>query len=144
MEKTASQNVMDAIEARAKHFGPMKDASGYAKKLGDCGDLAEVWLRIDGGRIRRASFMTNGCSWSSHCCNVAVSMVEGWKPEIAIKLTKEQVLKNAGDVPNDHQHCAELAADTIKLAIEDFNTPTEKQTFGRRIKNIFKKKEQNA
>ena len=29
-------DVMNKIESRARHFGPMRDANGYAKKLGDC------------------------------------------------------------------------------------------------------------
>ena len=129
---------MKEMESRARHFGPIRDANGYANKRGECGDLAEIWLRIDGGRIRQASFMTDGCGWSSHCSNIAVSLVEGWKTAAAAELQAEQVLNSAGEVPDDHHHCAELAAQTLHLAIENYNNPPEKVTVAKRIKNLIR------
>jgi len=136
--------VMARIEERAKHFGPIRDANGYAGKRGECGDLAEIWLRIDGGKIRRASFMTDGCGWSSHCCHTAVSMVEGWKTEAAAELTQAQVLAAAGKIPEDHRHCALLAAETVKLAVVNFTRPPEIKTLGQRIKTLFTKEVHRA
>lgn len=144
MDQRSLDNAIRQIEARARRFGPMRDANAYAKVHGDCNDTAEIWLRIDGGRIRKGSFMTDGCGYSKHCCNTAVSMVEGWKPETAAELTQSQVLENTGPIPEDHQHCALLAANTIKLAIENFTHPPEKKTLCQRIHTTFSREQKNA
>ncbi|VGO22381.1 iron-sulfur cluster assembly scaffold protein [Pontiella sulfatireligans] len=132
-------DAMKAIESRAKRFGPMRDANAYAKVRGACNDTAEIWLRIDGGKIRKGSFMTDGCGYSKHCCNKAIELAEGMRPEEAEAMTQAQVLEASGPIPEDHQHCALLAADTIKLAIAHFYNPPEKQTLSQWLKRILKK-----
>ncbi|MBN2162940.1 MAG: iron-sulfur cluster assembly scaffold protein [Pontiellaceae bacterium] len=115
--KTRAQTVMDAFESRPKNFGPMRDASAHAKITGPCGDTVEVWFRIDGGRIRRGTFMSDGCGYSCHCCSTAVKLAEGMVPDAAAEITREQVLAAAGEIPPDHRHCALLAANTIRKAL---------------------------
>jgi NifU-like protein involved in Fe-S cluster formation len=127
-------DVMKALEARAKRFGPMRDANAYAKIKGTCGDVAEIWLRIDGGKIRKGSFMSDGCGWSKHCLNAAAELAEGKRPEEAAKMTQAHVLAAAGEVPEDHQHCALLAAETVQQAVENYLNPPPKQTLGRKMK----------
>ncbi len=51
-------DMMKTIESRAKRFGPMRDANAC-------------------GRIRKGSFMTDGCGWSKACCNMAAELAEG-------------------------------------------------------------------
>jgi len=127
-------DMMAAIEARPKNFGPMKDANGRAKIKGPCGDTVEVWLRIDGGRIRKATFMSDGCGYSQYCCSVAVKLTEGMRTEESAELTQAQVLEATGPLPEDHQHCALLAANTIKAAVADYLAPAPKPSFWQRLK----------
>lgn len=137
-------NMMAHIEARAKRFGPMRDANGYAKVHGNCNDTAEIWLRIDGGKIRNGSFMTDGCGYSKHCCCTAVLLSEGMKVEDAAQLTQSQVLNATGPLPKDHEHCATLAADTVKRAVANYLKPEEKKTLGTRIKKILGREQNHA
>jgi nitrogen fixation NifU-like protein len=130
-------DVIRAIEARAKRFGPMRDANAYAKNCGECNDTAEIWLRIDGGKIRKGSFMTDGCGYSKHCCNKAAELAEGMTPEQAAQMTQAQVLEATGLLPEDHQHCALLAANTIKLAISNFHEQPEKQTLRQKLQQVL-------
>ncbi|WP_372808835.1 iron-sulfur cluster assembly scaffold protein [Pontiella sp.] len=132
-------HVMTAIEERAKRFGPMRDANAYAKVHGECGDTAEIWLRIDGGKIRRGSFMADGCGWSRLCCAKAAALAEGMTIEQAKRMTQAQVLEAAGEVPADHRHCALLAAETIHSAVDDFLNPTTKPTLSQWLKGIIGK-----
>lgn len=127
-------DLMRQIEARARHFGPMRDANAYAKIDGACGDMAEIWLRIDGGRIRKASFMSDGCGWSKHCLDSAAGLAEGQRPEEAVHMTQAQVLAATGPVPEDHLHCALLAADTVRLAVDNYFNPSRKQTLSQKLK----------
>lgn len=132
-------DIMAAIEARPKNFGPMRDANGHAKITGPCGDTVEVWLRIDGGKIRNGTFMSTGCAYSQYCCSTAVKLSEGMRPEEAAELTPAQVLEATGPVPEDHRHCALLAANTIKESIENHYAAPSKITFGQRVRKLFSK-----
>lgn len=138
------EDALAAIEARAKRFGPMRDANGYAKIDGECGDIAEIWLRIDGGKIRSGSFMSNGCGFSKHCCNKALQLAEGMTPDQAMALTQAQVLEATGPLPEDHEHCALLAARTIARAVEHYLNPPAKVPLSQQLKNIFSKEQSNA
>jgi len=130
--------LMEKIDARPENFGAMKDASAHAKIKGPCGDTVEVWLRIDGGKIRKASFMSDGCAHSAMCCGTAVRITEGMPPEAAEEISQEEILKAVGPVPEDHQHCALLAANTIKKAITDYYEKPAKQSLKHKFKQIFK------
>ena len=132
-----ADDVVACIEARAKRFGPMRDANGYAKVYGTCGDTVEIWLRIDGGKIRHGSFLTNGCGCSKHCCNCAVQLAEGMTPEKAMALTQAQVLEATGPLPEDHEHCALLAANTVRLDVENYLNPPENILLSTKLKNLI-------
>ncbi len=132
--------MMGVIDARPDNFGPMRDANAHAKYKGPCGDTAEMWLRIDGGRIRKASFMTDGCAPSVACCSAAARLVEGMAAERAKQLSQQDVLDVAGAIPPDHHHCALLAASTIQSAVLDWAVQPEKPGWKDRIKSKFKRR----
>ncbi|MDF7822907.1 iron-sulfur cluster assembly scaffold protein [Pontiellaceae bacterium B12227] len=138
------ENAIAAIEARAKRFGPMRDANGYAKVHGECDDIVEIWLRIDGGKIRSGSFMTNGCGFSKHCCNMALQLAEGMTPDEAKGMTQAQVLEVTGPLPEDHEHCALLAADTIGLAVEHYLNPPPKIPLSEKLKQLLSREPTDA
>lgn len=137
--QTRAQVVMDAFESRPKNFRPMRDASTHAKITGPCGDTVDVWLRIDAGKIRKGSFMSDGCGYSVHCCSTAVQLAVGMRPEDAAQMTQEQVLEAAGPIPADHRHCALLAANAIREAINHFHSLSEKENVGQKLWRIFQR-----
>ena len=100
----------DPTEVHPGNYGPMRNASSRARYKGPCGDTVEIWLRIDGGKIRKATYMSDGCSYSNACCSTAAKLAEGMTPDEAKNMTQADVLEKVGPVPKDHQHCALLAA----------------------------------
>ena len=130
-------DMMKAIDARPENFGPMKDASTHAKITGPCGDTVEVWLRIDGGRIRKATFMSDGCGYSAACCSTAARMTEGMRPDEATEISQEGILAAVGPVPEDHRHCALLAATTIRKAVADYAEKPAGQSLKQRLRQLF-------
>lgn len=129
--------MMAHIEARPKNLGAMRDASTCAKITGPCGDTVEVWLRIDSGKIRKGSFISDGCGYSQLCCSTAVKLIEGMRPDEAAEITRAQVLEATGPIPEDHRHCALLAANTIRQAIENYHSKPDRIPVGKRIKRLF-------
>ena len=130
-------DLMASIEARPKNFGPMKEASTHAKFTGDCGDTVEIWLRIDGGKIRKASYMTDGCGYSNACSSVAAKLAEGMTPDEAKNMTQAAILKKVGPVPPDHQHCALLAATVVQMAVFDYLEKPASRPFLQQIRSLF-------
>ena len=128
---------MAIIDARPKNFGVMRDASAHAKIKGPCGDTVEVWLRIDGGKIRKATYMSDGCGYSSACGSAAAKLTEGMIPAEASELTQEAVLSAVGSIPEDHRHCALLAASVIQSAALDYRNPKLKRTLKEKLKSFF-------
>jgi len=131
-------DLVAAIEARPKNFGRMRDASTHAKITGSCGDTVEVWLRIDGGKIRKASYISNGCGYSNACSSAAAKRSEGMTPAEAAELTEEAVLSAVGPIPEDHQHCALLAASVVQSAALDYRKPAPKRSLKQKLKRLFK------
>jgi len=126
-----------AEEARPKNMGALRDPTHYARFKGPCGDTAEIWMRIDGGRIRKVTFMTDGCEPSIACCAAAARLAEGLKPEKADQLTPEAVLEKAGDIPVDHHHCAQLAVVTLQSALLSECPASRKEFFLTKLKSIL-------
>ena len=129
-------------EARPKNMGAMRDATHYARFKGPCGDTAEMWIRIDAGRIRKVTFMTDGCTPSILCCATAARLAEGLKPEKAHELSPQEVLEKAGEIPTEHHHCAQLAIVTLQTALLS-EREKEKEGFFSRLKSLLTPRKEN-
>lgn len=92
---------------------------GYAKCSRECGDTMEIFLSVRGGSIVSASFQTDGCLYSHACANAAVHLVEGRSLEEACEITAEEISDFLETLPKADEHCAELAARTLHLALRN-------------------------
>jgi len=104
------------------NFGPLKGANANARIIGPCGDTMEFWLSIDNHKIVTATFTTDGCDNSMVCGSTAAYMAQNKDLEEAAALTQKDVLLEIGYLPEDFKHCALLAVNTIKKAIEDYKS----------------------
>lgn len=102
------------------NFGPLKGANANARITGPCGDTMEFWLKIDANKILAASFTTDGCENSIICGSTAGYLVQNKILDDVSVLTQKQVLLEIGDLPDEFNHCALLAINTIKKAIETY------------------------
>jgi len=128
---------MAKIDERPDNFGVMKDASSHAKYKGPCGDTAEVWLRIDGGKIRKATYMSDGCGYSNACCSAAAKLSEGMTPDEAKNMTQGAILARVGPVSADHEHCALLAATVVQMAVFDYLENPVQKSFKQKLIHFF-------
>lgn len=119
-------DLLAAAEGRPLNFGPMIHASAQAKNTGPCGDTLQIWLKIEGGLICKASFISDGCEDSVICCSTVTRMAEGMRLEDAAALSQDIILAEVPPIRNDHRHCALLAVDTLKKAIAAYNAASEK------------------
>jgi nitrogen fixation NifU-like protein len=105
----------------AKNTGKLDNANGIGT-VGNasCGDIMKMYLLIEDGIIKNASFETFGCAAAIASSSVATEMVKGLTIEAALKLTNAQVVDELGGLPPQKIHCSVLAEEAIKKAIEDY------------------------
>lgn len=101
-------------------LGHISAPDGYAHVTGECGDTMEVFLAIRDRRICQARFDTLGCGFTLACGSMAMEMAEGKTVFDAMRIDAKTIADTLGGLPSSHEHCAELAAETLKKAIRDY------------------------
>ena len=92
------------------------DARGGASREG-CGDTLEIFLMEEDGRIRSASFETNGCLYTVACANAALTLIEGKTIGEAASITPREIADYLETLPEEEFHCAELAVEALRNAL---------------------------
>ncbi len=103
-----------------KNMGEIEGADGSARVTGPCGDTMQLWLKLKGDTILEASFFTDGCGTSVASGSMVTEMAKGKKLGQARRISQKDVLDALGGLPEESEHCALLAADTLKAAIKDY------------------------
>ena len=114
-----SEKVIDHF-LHPRNAGGIKDADGFGKVKGPCGDTMYIYLRINGTRIADATFMTDGGGTTIACGSVVTDMVTGKEIKEASKIRYTRVLEVLGGLPDADIHCSVLAADTVRAAIKNY------------------------
>jgi nitrogen fixation NifU-like protein len=103
-----------------RNIGDLADADGCAKVTGSCGDTMQLWLKLKGDTIQQATFLTDGCGTSIASGSMVTELARGKKLGQARRISQKDVLDALGGLPEESEHCALLAADTLKAAIRDY------------------------
>jgi nitrogen fixation NifU-like protein len=103
-----------------KNLGELEDADGFAKMTGTCGDTMNIWLKVKDGTIARVTFLTDGCGTSIASGSMVTELAKGKSIAEARKISQRNVLDALGGLPEESEHCALLAANTLKEAIRDY------------------------
>jgi len=101
-------------------MGTLDDPDGHAKIKGTCGDSIEIFLKFKNGRVTKASFQTDGCGPSVVCGSYAAEMAVGKDPDELSEITGQIILEQLGGLPEENEHCAFLAAESLQQALHDF------------------------
>jgi len=103
-----------------RNLGEMADAGGFARVTGPCGETMEIWLKVMGSTIIQANFYTDGCVTSIASGSMVTEMAKGKSITEAQKIGQHNVLDALGGLPEGSEHCALLAANTLREAIRDY------------------------
>ena len=101
------------------YVGAIDTPDGYGRITGPCGDTMQIFLKFENNKVKEATFLTDGCGYSLVCGSFAAELAIGKSPEQLAKVTAEAILKILGSVPDGYKHCAFLAADTLREALND-------------------------
>jgi nitrogen fixation NifU-like protein len=104
-----------------RNVGEMEDATALGVVGGaECGDIMNMYLKIENDVIVDASFLTYGCAAAIATSSVATDMIKGKTIEEALKVTNKQVIEHLGGLPAQKIHCSVMAEESIKAAIDDY------------------------
>jgi len=119
-EETYSKKVIREYR-NPSNFGFIENPDVTGQVKGPCGDTMRMYLRIKDNVIQDARFWTDGCGASLACGNMLTSMIKGKNIDEADSISSEKLLEVLDGLPEEHQHCAKLAVDTLHKVIRDYH-----------------------
>lgn len=118
-------------EARhPSNMGRITESDGHGLVHGVCGDTMEIYLRLDDEKIEQATFMTDGCGPTIACGSMLTKMITGKLLDEAIEIMPEDLIEALDGLPEENQHCAELAVITFQNALANFKFGNRAQMEG--------------
>lgn len=85
-----------------------------------CGDMMEIFLKIEDNVIVDAKFRTFGCGSAIASSSVATEMIKGKTLEEALELTNKNFVDELGGLPAPKIHCSVLSEQAVKTAIYNY------------------------
>lgn len=115
-----SEKVMEHF-MNPRNVGTMENPDGYGK-VGNpsCGDIMELFLKIENDIIVDVKFRTFGCASAIATSSISTEMVLGKNIDEALIITNKAVAEALGGLPPVKMHCSVLAEEALKKAIEDY------------------------
>ena len=95
----------------------METSDAHASRVGWCGEVMEMYLRLDGDRIAKATFWADGCLSTMACGDMLTTMAQGMALEAAAAITPDELIAALDGLPYKSHHCAELSVETLREAI---------------------------
>lgn len=115
-----SQKVMEHF-MNPRNMGSMDNPDGVGR-VGNpvCGDLMEIQIKVEEGRIKDIKFKTFGCAAAIATSSMITELAKGKTLEEAKKISRNDIADALEGLPPIKMHCSNLAADALKAAIEDY------------------------
>jgi nitrogen fixation NifU-like protein len=82
-----------------------------------CGDVLELSVRVEAGRIAEARFRTRGCVTSIACSSLLTELLVGKRSAELKSLTPEHISEALGGLPQATFHAAQLARDAVSALL---------------------------
>ncbi|MBW2973321.1 Fe-S cluster assembly scaffold protein NifU [Candidatus Woesearchaeota archaeon] len=116
-----------------KHFkkphnvGKIEDADGIGT-VGNraCGDVMKLYIKVEDNKIVDIKFETMGCAAAISSSDMLCEMAKGKTIEEALKITKDDLIKELEGLPPVKIHCSVLAVDALHEAIKEYKQKQKK------------------
>jgi len=127
-------NFMPYSKKVIEHFrnphnqGVIKNADAIGK-VGNpvCGDILKIYLKIKDDAIKDIKFETLGCAAAIAVSSVLTDRAKGKTLDEALKIKKDDTVKDLGGLPPIKIHCSMLGVDALQQAIKNYKAPTNQQ-----------------
>jgi len=115
-----SEKVMEHFK-NPRNVGEMENPDGVGH-VGNpvCGDIMELYIKVNDGIIVEAKFKTFGCGAAIATSSIVTEMVKGKSIEKALEISNKAVAEALDGLPPVKMHCSVLAEEALKSAIDDY------------------------
>jgi len=120
-----SKQLMDHFQ-HPHNQGVIKNADGVGE-VGNikCGDIMKIYIKVGKNKqgqeiLDDVKFETLGCAAAIAATSVLTDLAKGKTFDEAFKITKDDIVKELGEVPPIKYHCSVLAEEGLKKAIEQY------------------------
>lgn len=122
-----NQKIINTL-ANPKNVGEISNPSGVGT-VGNasCGDIMQMFLKIENDIIVDAKFKTFGCGAAIASSSVATELIIGKTIDEALKITNADVVETLEGLPPQKIHCSVLAEEAIAEAIKDYRAKKEQK-----------------
>lgn len=104
-----------------RNVGELPDANAQASVTNPvCGDVLQLMLKIDDGRIAEVRFKTFGCEAAIAASSLLTEMIKGKTLTDVQDITPEMITATLGGLPKVKLHAAALADEALKEALEHY------------------------
>ena len=114
-----SEKVLDRC-FNPRNWGTIENPQGFGRGSRICGDGMEITLRIMNDKIQNAKFFTEGCGTMLAAGSMVTELVIGKTVREALKITPEVINKALDGLPKESEHCADTAAEALKVALLNY------------------------
>lgn len=121
-----SEKVMEHFR-NPRNVGDMENPNGIGH-VGNpvCGDIMELYIKVDDNVISDAKFKTFGCGAAIATSSMVTEMVKGKTIDEALAISNRAVAEALGGLPSVKMHCSVLAEEALKSAINDYISKSQK------------------
>ena len=122
-----SEKVMEHFR-NPRNIGEMDNPDGIGY-VGNpvCGDIMELYIRVEDNIITDAKFKTFGCGAAIATSSMVTELVKGKTIEEAQQISNRAVAEALGGLPPVKMHCSVLAEEALKSAIDDYMSKNKKR-----------------
>ncbi len=115
-----SEQVMEHFR-NPRNVGEIENPDGIGH-VGNpvCGDIMELYIKVEDGIIVDAKFKTFGCGAAIATSSMVTELVKGKRVAEALKISNRAVAEALGGLPPIKMHCSVLAEEALKSAIDDY------------------------
>lgn len=115
-----SKKVMDHFK-NPRNVGEIENPDGVGH-VGNpvCGDIMELYIKVNDGIIVDAKFKTFGCGAAIATSSIITELVKGKDIKEALKISNKAVAEALDGLPPLKMHCSVLAEEALRSAIEDY------------------------
>jgi NifU-like protein involved in Fe-S cluster formation len=113
-----SQQVADHI-ANPRNVGELDNPSGVGDVTNEvCMDRIRLTVRVEAGRINDAKVQAHGCPPTIAAASAMTELIAGRSLDELESFTRKEIVDALGRLPATKMHCASLAVEALRAAIE--------------------------
>ena len=116
-----SKKIMEEF-LEPKNYGVIRGASACGKVSSDIGsEIIKIYIRVEGDKIAEAQFQTFGGVVAIALTSFATELIIGKSLAEAEKVVPSDLVKIAGNIPEEKSYVANLVVSAIRKAVANYN-----------------------